>query len=51
MEKIMCPNCGGEAQYYHSPGITYVVCKKKCQSYKIIKEIIRNQNGKTNTKN
>jgi len=45
-DKIICPNCGGPVMYYHSSykygdGITRNVCKKKCQGWKIIKEIDR----------
>lgn len=43
-----CPDCGGDVQYYHSSakygdGLTRIVCKKKCQGWKIIKEINRNK--------
>ena len=46
---IICPNCGGPVMYYHSShsshkygeGITRIVCKEKCQGWKIIKEIVR----------
>ena len=46
-ELIKCPDCGGEVTYYHSSimhgdGITRVVCAKKCQGWKVIKEIDRN---------
>jgi len=52
-EKIKCPDCGGEVRYYissvtHGDGMTRVVCAKKCQGWKIIKEIDRR--WQTNTK-
>ena len=42
-----CPDCGGKVRYYHSSivhgdGITKVICKNKCQGFKAIKEIKRN---------
>jgi len=45
-EKTKCPVCGGGIRYYHSPhrhedGVTMVVCAKKCQGWKTIKEISR----------
>ena len=45
--KTICPDCGGEVQYYHSSiayggdGITRVVCKKKCQGWKVLQEMDR----------
>ena len=47
-ESLKCPDCGGEVTYYHSSishgdGITRIVCAKKCQGWKVIKEIDRNR--------
>jgi hypothetical protein len=44
---LCCPDCGGAVKYYHSSiahgdGITRVVCLKKCQGWKVLKEIDRN---------
>lgn len=41
MGDIACPDCGGKVQYYHGDGITRVVCKEKCQGWKILQEIDR----------
>ena len=41
-----CPDCGGKLMYYHSPGITRIVCKKKCQGWKVLQEIDRGENKK-----
>ena len=37
-----CPNCGSELIFYHSygDGITRVVCKNKCQGWKVLQEIL-----------
>jgi len=46
MNVTKCPDCGGEVMYYHSSvihgdGTTRVVCKKKCQGWKVLQEIDR----------
>jgi ssDNA-binding Zn-finger/Zn-ribbon topoisomerase 1 len=41
MSEIKCPNCGGDVRYYHNPGRTWIVCKEKCQGWKVIKVINR----------
>jgi len=51
-----CPACGGEVIYYHSSvtsgdGITRVVCKKKCQGWKVLQEIDRKKSNKTDPAN
>jgi len=40
---MICPNCKGPVIYYHGDGVTRIVCKNKCQGWKIIKEIDRKQ--------
>ena len=45
--KDKCPDCGGEVIYYHPQKkevyrTTRIVCKNKCQGWKIIKEIEHN---------
>ena len=51
MNVTKCPNCGGEVIYYHSSitngdGTTIVVCKKKCQGWKVLQEIDRTKSNK-----
>lgn len=36
-----CPNCGGPVMRYHTSGITRVVCRGKCQGWKVLQEIDR----------
>jgi hypothetical protein len=31
-----CPECKGAVRFFHSPEGTRVVCKDKCQGYKVI---------------
>lgn len=44
---LCCPDCGDGLMNYHSSitegdGITRVVCRKKCQGWKVLQEINRN---------
>ncbi len=39
-----CPDCGSKVKYYHEDGVTRLVCKVKCQGWKVIKEIDRKHN-------
>lgn len=40
-----CPDCGGKVQYYHdTERTTRIVCKKKCNGWKVIEESRRNNN-------
>ena len=45
---LCCPDCGGELIYYHSlfkygDGVTRIVCRKKCNGWKILREVDRNK--------
>jgi hypothetical protein len=45
---LCCPECGGELMYYHSShrfgdSITRIVCRQKCQGWKVLSEIDRNK--------
>jgi len=48
MNNKKCPNCGAEVRYYHGTETTRVVCKEKCQGWKVIKEIDRCVTNKNN---
>ena len=41
MKDIICPDCKCEVKYYHDSESTKVVCKNKCNGWKIIKELRR----------
>ena len=46
LDKETCPDCGGSVRFYHASykfgdGISRIVCAKKCQGWKIIKEYQR----------
>ncbi len=37
-----CPDCGSELKYYHQHGgLSRAICSKKCNGWKVIKEIDR----------
>jgi len=37
MNAEKCPDCGGEVRCYHDTEQTRIICKKKCNGYKVIK--------------
>ena len=47
-ELKVCPDCGGELQYYHGHGLTRTVCKNKCNGWKVLKFIDHNKQEKSN---
>jgi len=40
-EFMKCPNCGSDVKYYHDTERTRIVCKKKCNGWKVIEIIER----------
>ena len=45
MSGLKCPKCGEEVRWYHggrlNDYISRAVCKKKCEGWRVIKEIDR----------
>ncbi|MCK5237524.1 MAG: hypothetical protein KAR06_11125 [Deltaproteobacteria bacterium] len=42
-DPFKCPNCGADVIWHHDTERTRAVCKKKCEGWKVIKEIDRTQ--------
>ena len=43
LDTCVCPDCGGKVRYYHDSECTRVVCRNKCNGWKIIKIISRKE--------
>lgn len=49
--EIKCPNCGSDVRWYHDTERSRAVCLKKCQGWKVVKEVDRENRRRTTTFN